>query len=140
MPNIRTLYAICVLSCCIGCSQAGPERASVAGAVLLDGQPLVKGSINFVPVEATAGRTAGATIENGRYRIDRAKGVTVGKNYVRISSSQRTGKKVMAFGELTDEWAEVVPAEYNVRSTLIRSIQSGSNQLDFDLKGEPPRP
>jgi hypothetical protein len=61
----------------------------------------------------------------------------VGKNLVKISSAQPTGKKVMAFGELTDEWAEVVPPEYNTRSTLIRSIESGASTLDFDLKRKP---
>jgi hypothetical protein len=130
----RALHALAILFCCVGCSQSGPQRASVSGSVLLDGQPVVKGSMNFVPVEGTVGPTAGANIENGRYSIDREKGVTVGKNRVKISSVQPTGKKIMAFGELTDEWAEVVPAEYNARSTLVRPIQPGSNLLDFDLK------
>ena len=138
MHNFRTYYAIGILLCCAGCSESGPDRASVSGSVLLDGQPLVKGSINFVPVEATAGPTAGAVIENGRYQIDRAKGVAVGKNQVRISSVQPTGKKIMTFGQLTDEWAEVLPAEYHSKSTLVRTVQSGANVLDFDLKSKQP--
>ena len=120
---MRTLAGFLIIAVqlgCPGCSDSGPQRASVSGSVSLDGRSLMHGSINFIPTEGTAGPTAGATIENGSYRIDRVKGVTVGRSLVKINSVQRTGKKVMVFGKLADEWAEAVPQEYNTRSTLVR--------------------
>lgn len=119
-----------------GCSDSG--RSCVTGTILLDGQPLASGSINFFPVEGTQGPNAGAVIENGKYRIEAAKGVAVGKNRVEIRGSRNTGKKVpnlMAPGTLVDEVVEAVPAEYNTQSTLVRTISPGHNTIDFDLSG-----
>ncbi len=50
----------------VGCDR-GPERVPVAGRVLIDGQPLTKGTIRFVP---DAGRAASARIaEDGSFRV-----------------------------------------------------------------------
>ena len=124
----------------LGCSESGPQRATVSGKVLVDGQPLQHGSINFLPTEGNDGPTAGAAIEDGRYQIEREKGVTLGKNLVQIHCVQKTGRKIpdRLSDELVDEWAEMLPAEYNSRSTLVRDITPGTNTLDFDLKGKKP--
>jgi len=120
-----------------GCEASGLRRAAVSGTVRVDGQPLAEGSINFFPTEGTEGPTAGAPIVQGKYQIPRANGVTVGKNLVQIQANRKTGRKVpnpMAPGTLTDEIVELLPPEYNTQSTLVRTIEPGSNVLDFDLK------
>ena len=122
------------------CSPSGPRRASVSGNVRVDGQPVARGAINFIPVEGTHGPTAGAPIENGRYAIGRVKGVTVGRNRVTVSCPQKTGRKIPGRlgDDAVDEWAESLPAHYNTHSTLVREISPGSNELDFDLTGKKP--
>lgn len=137
MPRSSILCILGLFLCCAGCSKSGSQRASVSGFVQLDGKPLVSGAINFIPVDPAAGPTAGAAVKDGRYQIDRAKGVILGENQVRINSTQRTGKQIVAFGQLTDEWTEVVPDEYNARTTLVRLIQPGTNVLDFNLRHMP---
>jgi hypothetical protein len=123
---------------CGGCSRSGPPRAAVAGKVLVDGQPLVEGSISFFPTEGTAGPSAGGVIHDGQYQIPRAQGVVVGRNRVEIRGFRQTGKTVRDIwkpGESIHERVSALGPEYNDRSTLIRDIQANDNQLDFDLPG-----
>lgn len=121
-----------------GCGSSGPQRASVSGTVLLDGQPFEEGSINFIPLDG-AGPTAGAPISNGEYRIERNVGVMVGKNKVEVRGNRKTGKQVSRMGSLVDELVEAVPPEYNTSSTLVRDVVPGHNALDFEVPSTRPR-
>ena len=51
-------FAALVLATLIGCSKDPMNAASVKGKVFLDGQPLTKGSVRFVP-DKSKGNTAG---------------------------------------------------------------------------------
>jgi hypothetical protein len=117
----------------VGCGSS--NRASVEGKVLLDGQPLKTGVINFMPTEDNPGPTAGGTIVDGHYKIDAERGVAIGLNRVVISSKQPTGRKIQSLDRVDEEIAEVVPSQYNTKSTLTRDIQAGANEQDFELEG-----
>lgn len=136
----RFLSALAVITLLLsGCGSSGPERAAVEGEVTLGGKPLEQGSILFRPTEGTKGPTAGGTIENGRYRITQSNGPLVGTNRIEINAFHETGRKVpKVIGNpeagLIDEVVEVVPKQYNVDSTLVREVISGSNNLDFHLQ------
>jgi hypothetical protein len=123
------------------CADSGPELAEVAGSVQLDGRPLEEGSIQFIPVEGTKGPGAGGIVANGKYRIARAKGVTVGRNRVELRGFRTTGRKVQdptgPPGALAEERVQAFPAEYNDRSTVVKDIQAGSNTIDFDVYSKP---
>jgi hypothetical protein len=109
--------------------KSGP---TVTGTVRVDGDPLKKGSIRFVPVEGTRGGDAGATIRDGKYRIP--KGLTVGKYKVEIQGWRVVpGKPARepVFGTLTDA-VEVIVFEES--SQIVREVGPGRNTLDFDLK------
>jgi hypothetical protein len=58
--------AALLLSALMGCQRQ--PSSIVTGSVTVDGQPLAYGAISFVPTDGT-GKTAGALIENGRYRV-----------------------------------------------------------------------
>ena len=134
-----SLLASCV-ALLVGCSDGAPNRATVFGAVTLDGQPLESGSIDFFPAEGTRGPTAGATIDGGRYRIESAKGVAVGKNRVEIHGMRKTGESAAdPFGRGTqiDKFVESVPAKYHSESTLIREVVAGENEIDFEILSQP---
>ena len=115
-----------------GCGSG--NRAVVTGTVTLDGMPLENGAINFYPTAGNKGPTAGSGIVNGHYRIEGAKGVAPGTNRVTISSSQKTGRKLVSRdGDAMDELAEAVPPKFNRKSTLTCEVLAGENELNFDL-------
>lgn len=116
-----------------GCGKSEP---SVVGTVFLDGDPLPSGRIRFVPVEGTPGPDAGAVIEEGEYSVTR--GLTAGQYRVEIHGNKesilRKERDPLTPTLLIPAEDEAIPPEYNVKSQLIRTVQAGSNTLDFDLK------
>jgi hypothetical protein len=122
------------LSMISGCG--GPQnRAEVRGTVRVNGQPLDHGSITFRPADGNDGPTAGAGIVDGQYRVDRAKGVAVGKNQVVIQCTVKTGRQISGGRGMTQEQKiEVIPPRYNRASELVCDVKPGPNQLDFDLQ------
>ena len=122
-----------------GCSNAGP---TVTGTVRVDGEPLEKGSITFVPVDdkgqvaSGRGPDAGSPIKGGKYQV--ARDLTPGKYRVEIQGTRKGTKKVpdpVIADRLVYEEVAVVPPEYNKNSNLIREVRAGPNPIDFDLKG-----
>jgi hypothetical protein len=132
-PGWLIVLACCSVSGCGG-GTTGPERASVSGRITVDGRPLVNGSLRFVPVQGTSGPVAGAVVQNGSYSTSRTDGPVVGTNRVEIEGVCPTGKKVRTvMGELIDEYAQVVPEQYNTKSTLVRTVSPRKNVFDFLL-------
>jgi len=122
-----------------GCSNAVP---TVTGTVRVDGEPLEKGSIRFVPVddqgEVASGRGpgGGGTIKGGKYQVDQ--GLTPGKYRVEIQGTKEGSKQInnpLIPAELAREEVAVVPPKYNKKSILIEEVRAGSNPIDFDLEG-----
>ena len=120
-----------------GCGPAGPERAEVYGTVKLNGQPVAEGAINFFPVGETKGPEAGAAIKDGKFLIARSQGPVVGKNRVELRAFQKTGRKMQdptaPPGTLTEEIANVFPADVSTNSELFREVKSRQNEFDFDI-------
>jgi hypothetical protein len=119
----------------VGSMKSGP---TVTGIVKVGGEPLVKGSIEFVPVddkgEIAGGRglSSGATIQEGIYRID--KDLRVGRYRVEIQGIRKTPRKVphpLSQEVRIFEEVAVVPAKYNRDSILFREVSAGSNKIDF---------
>jgi hypothetical protein len=116
-------------------SGCAPAVRVVEGKVTLDGKALASGAIDFEPADSR-GRPFGGDIKEGSYRIEIPREV-VGKSVVRIVSLQSTGRKVpagppAARGAMIDEIAEVVPAQYNTKSTLQVDL-SRVDPIDFEL-------
>lgn len=129
--------AVVVAACVAGCADKNADvRGSVAGRITLDGSPLSAGWIEFQPTAGTRGPAAGGEIVKGVVAIPTAKGPAIGKNRVRVSSRQPTGKKVPGgvAGGLVDEIVEVVPKQYNTATTLEADIKKGRNEITLDLK------
>ena len=140
MINVRQIALTWALLLLVGCGGGElKDRGEVRGTVHLDGQPIEKGSIVFLPTGGNTGPVAGATILDGAYHIPASKGPPVGANRVEISAERKTGRKVPARPPLAgeeDEIVEAVPARYNDESTLEREITLGENILDFDLESD----
>jgi len=121
-----------------GCG-GGERYASVTGKVTLDGKPLAKVGVTFVPIDKPgsdlAGLTAsGATDENGQYSLRTyvqgsfRDGALVGKHKVIITQRETWGEGDRSFSR------EKLPKRYNDTSELTADVVAGSNQKDFELK------
>jgi len=118
-----------------GCQDpAGHERAAVSGSVTLDGEPLATGMITFIPLgEGTA---SSAPIENGQFSMPEETAPSPGKCRVEVTSMQETGKMIPGMSESgqVPETKQVIPAKYNLNSTLEEEISAdGSSVIDIQL-------
>ena len=118
------------------------KRASVAGAVTYDGQPVDGGRIFFIPQGDPVGRPAvHATIEQGKYYLPAAQGPELGKHRVEIVWHKKPGGKPLGKpgdpGFTTDDLVQTLPTVYNSKSTLSAEVQPRSNTFDFALKKHP---
>src|SRR5262249_54495418 len=61
-------------------------RQEVNGSVTIDGKPLVRGLITFVPTSAEVSTQGGGPVLEGKFSIPRMQGLVPGKYKVVISS------------------------------------------------------
>jgi hypothetical protein len=116
-----------------GCG-GSDSMVKVTGVVNLDGKPIEKGAILFVPVQGNA-PTAGGQIKAGRYTVQ----VPPGTMKVSISAPKVVGKKKLYPTPNSPEMEvteEALPAKYNERTELKFEVTSGTNQKDFDLRSK----
>jgi hypothetical protein len=132
--------ALFLLAFTVGC---GDNIAQVTGRVTLDNKPLPNATVLFMPTQANKGAgSQGKTNENGEFTLrlmtKDLPGAVPGKHKVSIA--------VADDGKIPDssnpaQVTELVPAEYNVDSTLIFEVPStGTTAANFDLKTPPPMP
>jgi hypothetical protein len=112
-----------------GCGGSDVELGEVTGTVYLDGEPLPRAAVVFVPTKP--GRSAiGGTDENGMYEMKytpSATGSLVGEVTVEIRTGSPDNPK---------EYPEKVPSKYNSRSELKAEVKPGDNVLDFRLESK----
>jgi hypothetical protein len=131
--NVRILrWAVLSVVCTLlGCG--GPQFGNVSGQVTLDGKPLPDIAVRFEDEggSATIARTDKSGHYELRYTVDQP-GAPVGKHKVTIFTpapiSEGTGERAPA---------EIVPAKYNVKSTLTQEIKRGSQTCNFELTSKP---
>ena len=139
-PTERLLLGAFLLTALLGCGHRG--RMSVAGTVTLDGRPLEKGSIQFIPLLRTPGPTAGAEIVNGKFVVLPSGGPFVGAFTVQITAVGRTGRKTLNLrsNAMVDEYAQCLPDRYNSQSQLqVEVTADGPNRFDFALTSDSDR-
>ncbi len=122
-----------MLTLCIGCGRTdGPELAAVTGTIKLDGQPLAKANIRFIPENGSP--SFGGTSENGRYKLlfnQHRAGAMLGKHRVEIEPREPEtddhGKPLPG--------AQVIklPKKYARPGALTAEVKPGGNTVDFDL-------
>lgn len=130
---IRFATAMLVAALVSGCGGAGGRQA-IEGTVTLDGVPLEKGQITFVPQGDTKGPTAGAEIVGGKFTIAAAGGPFAGKFRVEITASRPGGMKVpdRMTGKLVDGYEQFIPTRYNAESQLSADVKAGvENRFEF---------
>jgi hypothetical protein len=125
------------LSGCGGKNYDGEQRYPLSGKVAVDGQPVGRGLISFLPQDKE-GKLAGGPIIDGAYAIPEEKGATAGKYRVEIHWNKPTGRKIKYEGDSEmDETVEGLPARYNKESELTIEVGQEQKAIDFlDLKSE----
>jgi hypothetical protein len=131
----RSVLLVAALCACAGC---GAGRPRVEGNVTLDGAPVDGGSISFFQGSGVGSDKGNSPIRGGRYVIEgeAARNLTPGSYTVQIYWVQRGAGSGPDSTNLDANpgLKQVVPPQYNTRSTLTTEVTSGTNKLDFDLK------
>ena len=136
MISVSSLFRVCLLLSAggiVGCGPGGPEIARVEGTITLDGKPLGRAFVVFIP---PGGRPAAAeTDANGKYVLDFGDGrmgTVPGVNRVEINTARQ-----LEYAEdvtVIPGVKEMVPAKYNKMTTLEVNVESGkTNVADFEL-------
>jgi hypothetical protein len=144
MPTRSVIALFCFLAFISGCSSE-PGRGAIGGKVTLDGQPLARGTIRFLPAGDTQGPMAATEIIAGSYALDEVVGPVVGNHRVEIlaDESDQLPYDIMDPAEYQKHGAfprprQPIPPRYNKSSTLTATIVADeSNTADFALFSKP---
>lgn len=134
----RLASAMVVLTLLGGCGGAGDDlpRQEISGSVILQGEPLSEGMIQFRP-ETNQGTFASAAILDGKYSIPRHEGPVAGGYRVIITSPPKSTAMPSEGGpgKAPPSPPDRIPKNYNASSTLNAEVKVGQpNRFDFDLK------
>ena len=113
-----------------GCDSGAMVK--VTGVVTLDGKPIEKGAITFVPADGKA-PTTGGPIKAGRYTVQVPRGLMK----VSITAPKVVGMKKLYSTPNSPEMevtAEALPAKYNEATELKVEVTAGTKQQDFELR------
>jgi hypothetical protein len=128
------VWAIMLCACATGCGDGRPERAAVSGKVSIDGMPLTKGAISFIPVK---GRQASGAIDSeGRYVLscfEKGDGAILGEYQVTVNGVEYVTETLM-------KWH--APKKYGSIATsgLAATIDGPRDDLDFELTWDGGKP
>jgi hypothetical protein len=133
----RLSFAGTLLMLLTGCGKPAaelPALGTVQGIVTLDGNPLEKASVFFVPAGRDGGSSNAVTDATGRYELHydaKHSGAVLGTHRVEIRTGGEGYDKEGNFFET----AEKLPAIYHSRSRLTAEVAAGANEINFELKG-----
>ena len=102
-------------------------------------QPILRGTIEFLPISGTRGPSAGGAITEGQYKISKG-GPLPGKYKVVIRAFRGTEKMIEteAYGKRVqvEETEQCIPDRFNAKTELEVEIRSGKNSHEFSLERE----
>ncbi len=135
-----------------GCGSRGPKLGAVKGRVTMDGQPLSKVIVTFVPASGGIS-SSGVTNEQGEYELacPLGRGAVIGQHRVYVQSQPATVSGDAIVPDEDDpsyrpdpyasvrapEFLEKIPARYNTQSQLVYEVKSGTNVIDLALTSQP---
>jgi hypothetical protein len=140
----RCIFVLPIFLALFGCG-GRYKVAQVSGRVTLDGKPLTKASVTFVPLgtkdNQAPGPTAwGPTDSNGRYTLaidPQRPGTVVGKCRVYISGVLPEQSRIIEdrdTGGVKKLVKDPVPEKYNKSTELVYDVPAeGTDKADFEL-------
>ena len=129
-PCTRWLGMLGVLMAA-GCGSGGPKIYTITGQVTLDGHPVEKGEIIFLPVDEDLAPDSGK-IRNGTYTAQ----VKAGPKRVEIRAFRELPEQRTSMGPVFQQY---IPECYHSPTCLTADITaSGKKEWDFPLKSSGP--
>jgi hypothetical protein len=127
----RCLFAtaLFVAPLTVGCGE-GEKVGQVQGKATINGQPIAKGDIRFLPIDGGSKATGGLIVD-GSFEVE----VPIGKQRVEIFSNVIDETKTPP--NPTPEqivMKKLVPDRYNIESEEVLDVKPGLNEPVFDLK------
>jgi len=99
---------------------------SISGTILMNGEPLARGSIRFVSEGTPQPACDVGLIANGQYYIPNSEALVPATYNVQVSGLDETGAVFQP---------ESLPSQYNRQSILrVEVKRGGSHRFDFELK------
>lgn len=122
-----------------GCG--GTYDATVSGVVSLDGNPVPRGTVAFIP--AASGPPAFAPIESsGAYTVKtgREAGLPAGEYHVTVTANEAPTTQQSATGGPPPPGKPLTPAWYRSKesSGLKFTVAPGNNEINIELTSQPP--
>ena len=105
------------------------ERAEVSGTVTVNGKPLQRGTVTFIPVESAIEPAAFARVSAGKYSLTAESGPVAGESKVVI---YHLGD--IAAVPTVDDAVELTAGDDGGGSEFRVDVSAGRNVFDFDLK------
>ena len=133
-------FAICLLS---GCQSQPYGVAPVSGTVTLDGKPLPKASVTFVPMATKENQNPGPTAQGmtdaqGRFQLSvdpETPGAVVGTSRIYITTLLSDPADDRDAGGPVARLRDRVPSRYNQNTELTFDVPpGGADQANFALK------
>jgi len=145
METIAKIAVTICLLVVVGCTQqAGPQRLTAEGKVLLDGSPVSNATIIFSPQGGGDGAVkAVAKIVDGEFKFTREDGPTVGQFDVQIVADgaefEAVAEQMLARERVAIKQVQI-PKIYSKPGALEASVlDEGPNQYSFELDSKPRR-
>lgn len=90
MARAQFVCVACLVGLSVGCGgQADPfDRVPVEGTVTIDGAPLSRGTIRFIPDESTTGPKVALPVVDGSFRGDRMVGPVAGGHRIEVEPDE----------------------------------------------------
>jgi hypothetical protein len=144
---VPAIVAVAVALACGCATKPAPEIVEAEGVVLLNGKPLAKAEVCFVPKDQGSEYIAkGVTDDKGRFTLtcNGVAGACAGENYVTVKEGEIPAKLL---GESTEAQAQLrmyqnglgnrpIPGKYgNVAESPLRAtVAAGQKEYQFQLK------
>lgn len=117
----------------LGCRGAArDDTVMLAGRIVIDGQPVRKGGIRFMPLDR--GHPAYSDVQDGRYSAR----VPKGRLRVFFSAVEETGRMVQSYSAKVPELIDAVPP--TLRDGVEITVDGDDAARDFVLSSEAQKP
>jgi hypothetical protein len=112
-----------------GCSET--DLMMVSGNVMIDKKPVDRGLITFESVGGS-GKPTGASIQDGKFTVDKSHGLRPGNYQVILQAQRRTGKKIRD-RQMPTEVDEMVIVNLKTDTLTVPVSVDNAQDLEFNF-------